>query len=576
MILLAGVHVAAAEPVDVPTEINDTVNTTEMATPATHSAQGVEKVVIESQRDVTDDEIDRLKSLGAEVSLTYGSLVQAEIDNGNRDEYAEIPWVTKVRDPIKATPNVGGEGAEAIGAQTAHEAGVTGDNVSVAVIDLGFDVNNTRISQNVVGYKSFGVSDIAGSSPRHGTSSAEIVLDVAPDADLYLATVATDVGYANALDWAEKKEVDVITASLGFFGQPNDGTGLVSQVSDETVNATDAVFTASAGNSGESHWEGDFSDDDGDGRLDFESGEEVNYLNAGSGTLTSDAKIPAGVGVQIHLTWDDWDTADSNYNLALVRSDGNGDLTEVRSKETDARGGQPYKRLRFTTSTEAYYGVVVQKTAGDSDEVEIFSRTTADKYSSFLHKTTQGSIVSPAVAKKTLGIGAFNYDSDTIAPYSSRGPTNDGRQGVTIAAPDCATTSAYNGGQYCGTSGASPHVAGVAALLRSATEINTSVVKSRLVQTADSMPGDRYAVGAGAVNASAAVSTVIETGGDSNETGTHESGVSQELWMAVTGDGTLTLGDLGTAIQEYQDNGQVNGVNISLGDLGSLIQEYQT
>jgi hypothetical protein len=51
--------------------------------------------------------------------------------------------------------------------------------------------------------------------------------------------------------------------------------------------------------------------------------------------------------------------------------------------------------------------------------------------------------------------------------------------------------------------------------------------------------------------------------------------VSDQLWTEVTGDGTLTLGDLGTAIQEYQGNGQVNGVDISLGDLGSLIQEYQ-
>jgi hypothetical protein len=52
-------------------------------------------------------------------------------------------------------------------------------------------------------------------------------------------------------------------------------------------------------------------------------------------------------------------------------------------------------------------------------------------------------------------------------------------------------------------------------------------------------------------------------------------GVSDELWTEVTRDGTLSLGDLGTAIQEYRGNGQVNGVDISLGDLGSLIQEYQ-
>ena len=55
-------------------------------------------------------------------------------------------------------------------------------------------------------------------------------------------------------------------------------------------------------------------------------------------------------------------------------------------------------------------------------------------------------------------------------------------------------------------------------------------------------------------------------------------GVSDELWTAVTGDGSLTLADLGNAIQEYQNNpgnATVDGVPIDLSDLGALIQHYQ-
>ena len=52
--------------------------------------------------------------------------------------------------------------------------------------------------------------------------------------------------------------------------------------------------------------------------------------------------------------------------------------------------------------------------------------------------------------------------------------------------------------------------------------------------------------------------------------------ISDELWTAVTRDGSLSLGDLGSAIQGYQQNGQVNGVDISLGDLGALIQHYRS
>jgi hypothetical protein len=53
-------------------------------------------------------------------------------------------------------------------------------------------------------------------------------------------------------------------------------------------------------------------------------------------------------------------------------------------------------------------------------------------------------------------------------------------------------------------------------------------------------------------------------------------GVSDELWTAVTGDGSLSLGDLGNAIRQYRDNGQVNGVGISLADLGALIRHYRS
>jgi hypothetical protein len=696
-VLVLSACTASAESPNVPKEIDDIddipkVNTSAVAQ---QSVSGTDQVVIETNRRVGEDEVNRLESMGADVPLKYGTLLQAEIDPDKRAEYTSIPWVTGIREPRKPVPKVGGEGAEVIGAQTVHDEGVTGENVSVAVIDLGFNPDNSRISDNVVDYKSFGSLGISGTSPRHGTSSAEVVLDVAPDAGLYLATIGTDVGYANALDWAEKKDVDVITASLGFFGQPNDGTGFVSRVSDDTVDASDVVFAASAGNSGESHWEGEFKDDDGDKLHDFQDSYEVNYLNADSESLSVNDRVPAGTRIQLHLTWDDWDSANSNYNLALVRSDGDGGVTEVRAKEADVRGSQPYKRLTYTTSKEAYYGVVVEKTAGDNDEVELFTRTSPDEFSNLAYTVSQGSIVPPAVAEGTLGVGAFNYNKNTVAPYSSRGPTNDGRQGITFVAPDCATTSAY-GGPYCGTSGASPHGAGVAALLRSAADLTNDEVEDIITQTADPMPSGSYATGAGALNASAAVETTLKddskqpqqrvsslkhpdtvrqnglfdvtvntsataksavevspsgfevnlsvidddgdnaflvsknrteftdpyadggtyvvevnvTGASGGETGEISAyvgesanetdnidalnssftvedtenggmntspvdGVSDEQWMAITGDGSLSLGNLGSAIRGYQENGQINGVGISLGDLGALIRYYR-
>jgi nitrous oxide reductase accessory protein NosL len=51
--------------------------------------------------------------------------------------------------------------------------------------------------------------------------------------------------------------------------------------------------------------------------------------------------------------------------------------------------------------------------------------------------------------------------------------------------------------------------------------------------------------------------------------------VSNEVWTVVTEDDELGLGNLGKAIRDYQENGQINGVNISLGDLGRLIRYYR-
>ncbi len=123
------------------------------------------------------------------------------------------------------------------------------------------------------------------------------------------------------------------------------------------------------------------------------------------------------------------------------------------------------------------------------------------------------SVGSPGCAHKVITIGAVD-DRDRVADFSSRGPTADGRvkpdvllPGVSIVAARAAGTSMgtivdehYTAAS--GTSMATPHAAGVCALLLQAgPQLAPEEVKARLMQTAVSLGADANTQGAGRVDA---------------------------------------------------------------------------
>ncbi len=70
-----------------------------------------------------------------------------------------------------------------------------------------------------------------------------------------------------------------------------------------------------------------------------------------------------------------------------------------------------------------------------------------------------------------MAVGAvhyWNYGSGRVAEYSSRGPTTDGRIKPELVAPSGVATVSYGADGFFGTSAAAPHVAGAAALIKSA------------------------------------------------------------------------------------------------------------
>jgi hypothetical protein len=130
----------------------------------------------------------------------------------------------------------------------------------------------------------------------------------------------------------------------------------------------------------------------------------------------------------------------------------------------------------------------------------------------------------PANAKNQISVGALNSNDDSVASFSSWGPADDGRMRPDISAPGCQTggdggvTSTSSSGGYnvkCGTSMASPTVAGISALMLqdfrsrwpSRAEMRNSTLKVLLAHTAVDLGnvGPDNQSGYGSVRAKAAI-----------------------------------------------------------------------
>ncbi|MBW4605681.1 MAG: S8 family serine peptidase [Hassallia sp. WJT32-NPBG1] len=193
-----------------------------------------------------------------------------------------------------------------------------------------------------------------------------------------------------------------------------------------------------------------------------------------------------------------------------------GESTESRGAdaiEDVVKDMQQEKRLRIANCS---WGSFSQMLDGNSVVSETAERAT--KLGLVLVKSAgnegtkrpgPGSLTIPADARgDVIVVGASSRDSKSVMPFSSRGPTSDERPKPDILAPGELIMSAKPGGGYVrqsGTSMASPHIAGIAALiLERYPKLQPLQVKKILMQSAkklDSSEFDENAQGMGLVDA---------------------------------------------------------------------------
>jgi S-layer protein (TIGR01567 family) len=417
--------------------------------------QNTIKVVFEL-KDSDESYIKSLKDNGAVIEAVHKNLVQASIPSSQLQAMSGLPFVNHVRTPLRPYKDaVVSEGAGVINASLLHGIGLTGQNVKIAILDGGFEGYQSKLGTELPGSvtaRSFRADgDITGGGEVHGTAVAEIVYDVAPDASLYLINFDTDVEFANAVDYAIGQNVDIISMSVNWLVGPFDGTGYIDEIVD---NATSSgiIWVNSAGNFARKHWEGKFSGN-GDNWHDFIPGDEL--MNLGY--------FGAETPIAVYLSWDDWPVSYQDYDLFLVNTSG---YIVGGSTNNQIAGFPPYEALEGTVLEPGNYYLAIHKYQATREvNFELYSY-----YQELEHQVASSSLGIPADARGVIAVGVTHWSNDGLEPFSSQGPTNDGRTKPDVVAPDGVSTFTYGTGNFYGTSASAPHVAGAAALLMSANQ----------------------------------------------------------------------------------------------------------
>jgi hypothetical protein len=374
------------------------------------------------------------------------------------------------------------EGPGVAGSDTYRDGGADGSGITIGIIDRNFAQLNTLqvtspgdVPAVIVPHDYTGNGAYSG-TVLHGTGQVECVYDHAPGATYHIFRIANSTHLGTAIDDAIDAGVDILSATQSWYNEGwNDGSGTANAAIDEAGDAGILYFN-SAGNRAQTHWQGTFADNDGDDWHGWDNGvDEINNFTAG-----------AGDQIFLYLCWDT-DPGTTNYDFYLTDTGGN-------ILDSSTSGGETFEKIVWTnpdTVNAAAVGLAVRRVSGSAVEFEVFKHNSA----AFEHIVRESSITPPTnnLHANTISIGAVQhwvYDpaqADPIAGYSSVGPTNEGRRVLDLAAPTNTNTVAY-GGDFTGTSAATPNAAGIAAALWSSVpQLSAAGVRQLLFHQAELM-----------------------------------------------------------------------------------------
>jgi subtilisin family serine protease len=359
------------------------------------------------------------------------------------------------------------EGVAVTGADLWHAAGLRGEGTRIAIWDAGFATYERFVGSELPPAERLTVMTLGldatepmplGTS-AHGTGIAELVHDFAPEAEVLLLATGDGVDYDAVLQELLAWEPDVVLAMIyGGVACSTDGAGGHGSVLRRLAEAG-ILVVGPAGNDGESHWTGVFEDANGDSFHDFRSYDDAMSL-----------AVYEGDSLHLRMYWDDPCAVLDQYQLLLL------DRWEhpiASSEITDDRFPGVASIDIDGLPTGTYFLKIHRESDAPPAEITIhWINGRRLEYS-----VAAGSVgrLLPGSSPFVFSVGAVNWFTKWLEPYSAQGPTRDGETKPDLVGPTYVQTALTGPafelrgrwiGGFDGTSPAAAQVAGVALLVR--------------------------------------------------------------------------------------------------------------
>ncbi len=404
-----------------------------------------------------------IRALGARVDAVSDSFVRVLAPPGALLRLGDLPRVGRARMPL--VPHALGAGfgsvvSEAVSltrADGVQAGGNTGAGVKVAVVDAGFTglsaaIGAGEIPANAISRDFTGTGLQTGGS--HGVAVAEELVDMAPGVQLYLVKIGDEVDLQNAATYLRTQGVRIANHSLAWVSASYyDDTGPINDIINASHDQDGIFWSVAAGNAAHRHWRGAWVDANNDGALDFSPGSDDLGLTTTDGTIS------------LFLNWNQYPNATTDLDLYVIDVNGN-----VAASSAGPQTGQqpPVESVTFSYNPAlAPYHAQVVYYAGPLTGLDI---TLISFDNDFSVPVPAASLMDPADAHGAFTVGAIAQSvylntAPPLEPYSSQGPTTDGRLKPDVTAPDGTSTYTFGTRAAFGTSFSAPVIAGAAALL---------------------------------------------------------------------------------------------------------------